>query len=417
MQNNYSVDIKSEIGEIEHVVLHTPGHEVENMTPKNAERALYSDILNLSVASTEYNQLKTVLEQTTNTLQIRNLLKDILYQQEVARALVHAICIFEKAGDIENDLLQLNPEQLTASLIEGVLQKKDSLTKFLSKETYALLPLPNFFFSRDASMSIFDRVFIGKMASHVREREAMIMKAIFKHHPMLKNNIVSVKDESSGITFEGGDVLVARDDIVIIGIGKRTTSQGIDFIIEKFNHRKQPLHVIVQELPDSPESFIHLDMTFTLLDRDKCMVYEPLILRQNRYQTVYIKLDNGNVKHIKPAVNIPSLLKELGMELMPVYCGGRKDPVIQEREQWHSGANFFALGPGKVIGYSRNVYTTEEVHRAGLEIIKAEDVMNGKVNPNAYDKYLVTIDGSELSRGGGGARCMTMPLKRKPVNW
>ena len=45
-----NLNIQSEIGELEGVILHTPGAEVENMTPGTAQRALYSDILNLSIA-------------------------------------------------------------------------------------------------------------------------------------------------------------------------------------------------------------------------------------------------------------------------------------------------------------------------------------------------------------------------------
>ena len=38
--NPIKIDVQSEIGELEHVIVHTPGPEVENMTPENAERAL-----------------------------------------------------------------------------------------------------------------------------------------------------------------------------------------------------------------------------------------------------------------------------------------------------------------------------------------------------------------------------------------
>ncbi len=36
-------------------------------------------------------------------------------------------------------------------------------------------------------------------------------------------------------------------------------------------------HILVQELPRTPESFIHLDMVFTMLDRDLCLVYAPVV--------------------------------------------------------------------------------------------------------------------------------------------
>lgn len=171
----------------------------------------------------------------------------------------------------------------------------------------------------------------------------------------------------------------------------------------------------MQELPAVPESFIHLDMVFTFLDHDACMVYEPIIFELNRYRTIHVVLDNGKVRRITQEANIPEVLKNLGMNLKPVSCGGSADPWIQEREQWHSGANFFAFAPGKVIGYERNIHTLNELNKNGFEIITADDVINGTKSPDDYRRCVVTIQGSELARGGGGARCMTMPVRRNPV--
>lgn len=166
-----------------------------------------------------------------------------------------------------------------------------------------------------------------------------------------------------------------------------------------------------------PESFIHLDMVFTFLDRDACMVYEPLILGTNRYHTIHIQIENGIVSSISEEKNLPKALKKLGMDLKPVPCGGKKDIWTQEREQWHSGANFFAIAPGQIIGYERNVNTVEELNKNGFEVIKAEEFIAGRAELPQNKKCIITIAGSELARGGGGARCMTMPFRRKSIEW
>ncbi|MFW5822637.1 MAG: arginine deiminase family protein [Tangfeifania sp.] len=415
--------INSEIGKLEGVIVHNPGSEVENMTPENAERALYSDILNLSIASEEYAQLRGVLNKVSEVFEVKQLLVGILNDEAAKTVLLKEICNHEKVSGLEERLAENSPDELASLLIEGVMLERNNLTNYLSHEKFSLRPLHNLFFTRDSAMGMNDNMLIGKMANPVRERESIIVDAIFNHHPLFETSTLNPLKPKQGITIdenatlEGGDFQVVRNDVFVIGTGMRTSTQGIDFVIENIKQQKQGTHhIIVQELPSTPESFIHLDMVFTCLNTDACMVYEPVVYGLSRYKTIHLKIDNGSVE-ITEEPNIPEALKKLGIDLKPIACGGKKDPWTQEREQWHSGANFLAFAPGKIIGYERNVNTLEELNKNGFEILKALDVISGKVTPDDYNKCVISIAGSELARGGGGARCMTMPFKRQEVNW
>lgn len=414
-QGKYQVNVNSEVGELEAVIIHSMGTEVENMTPENAERALYSDILNLNVAQKEYLQFREVLKKNTRVFEVRELLEVILENDKVRSDLLGKVCrncIDPRVVDV---LREMDNEELSRRLIEGVVLQRDNLTRFLSPQRFALRPLHNSFFTRDASIAMYDKVLISKMASQVRERETQIMEAIFDYYPPFKTATISASGSDrhcKNLSIEGGDVLIGREDLLLIGIGSRTTSEGVDLVIEKLKERKKKQHIIVQELPTTRESFIHLDMVFTFLSREECMVFEPVVLQPNRFKTIHITIDNGNVQ-IRETKNILETLGGLGMELTPIHCGGKADPWTQEREQWHSGANFFALAPGKVIGYSRNTYTIDEMAKHGYEVLKATDIISDKAKLSDFEKCVVTIEGSELARGGGGARCMSMPVRRK----
>ena len=418
MTNQKTVlNVQSETGKLEAVLLHYPGAEVENMTPKNAQRALYSDILNLSIAQKEYEQLYGVLNKYSKVFEIRVLLTNLLKDSIQKEVLLRKICMSENVMSYFDYLVQLPAKDLTRVLIEGLPAKIDSLTEFLKDDFYALLPLYNFYFTRDACVTIGNNLLVCNMANNVRARESIIVNAIFSNTSLFETSIINagnfVGDGSLPMNIEGGDVLIVNKDVMIIGNGSRTSSQAIDILIANLcKNQSGRKHIIVQQLPYSPESFIHLDMVFTLLDTNTAMVYKPLILENNTYKTVHIQIDNGKVSKISTVTNIPSALKKLGIDIESIVCGGNADEWDQEREQWHSGANFLSIAPGKIMSYARNVHTLEELDKNGFEITSAWDVINDKYDVAASKKCVITIDGSELPRGGGGARCMTMPLRR-----
>lgn len=407
------IQVNSEIGQLEGVILHTPGTEIEQMTPESIHEALYSDILNLNIARKEYANFEGVLSKWTKTYQVVDLLSEVLEQSSVKSDLLNKILASENKMFLFGELVELPSRTLARFLIEGYPYIKGVHPEEFAAGRFMLNPLYNLFFTRDASSSVYDEVLIHSMSTQVRDRESYIMECLFKN----RFGATTINPKlSRGAHTEGGDVLIAREDVLFIGNGCRTNKEGIKFLTDYFASRKGRQHIIVQELPTEPESFIHLDMVFTMLDKDKCMAYAPLINNPNSgYETTHIEIDNGQIRYHSRNTFLEAT-KAVGFDLEPVFCGG-DDLWNAQREQWHSGANFFALGEGKVLGYARNTHTIDALSKAGFDVLRAEDVCSGKEDMASHERFVVTFEAAELPRGGGGARCMTMPVKRKSVAW
>lgn len=418
MATPITVRLNSEFGPLDSVVVHSPGVEIERMSPSNATRALYSDILNLDIAREEYAPFRGTLSRVANVIELADLLTEALSKPQARQFLLDGLCP-SKYPALRYELDAIPPAQLATLMIEGVPMPRHSLRGFLSEDRYIIPPLYNFYFMRDSSMALGAFMLLGRMASPVRYGETRIMETIFRFSDTLHADVINPADSplANEIRIEGGDVHVAREDILLIGNGQRTNAAGVDFVVENLVERGlyKPLHVFVQQLPKGPESFIHLDMIFTLLSPEDCMIYEPVIRGHTSLRTIHMVIQPDGSRTIAYCDDLVTELNRLGMPLKPIICGGTKDSWHQEREQWHSGANFVAFGPGKVIGYARNQHTIDEMASRGFAVVPAEDAAQGKVDLSGKGKFVVILDGSELPRGGGGGRCMTLPVNRKPL--
>ena len=401
------INIHSEIGKLQSVILHRPGPEIERMTPENIHEALYSDILNMDIAQKEYYWFEQVLRKYTRVYYITDLLTSVLQDSSIRQQIIEHVCAMHHVT-LQKELNELPAKALAEILIEGY-----QISNVFTSQRYPIPPLANMYYTRDASVSIGNKVLINRMRYPVRDRESYLMHCIFEQ--IFHASTIQMQ-AAEGVHVEGGDVLVAREDVLLIGNGDRTSKQAINQLIEQAKQKNIPQHIVVQELPVHPDSFIHLDMVFTFLDTHACMCYLPLITQPSNFKTTHIQVDNSNVTYTEKPTLLDAL-KDLHFDLEPIACGDVNNPWIQQREQWHSGANFFALAPGKIIGYERNKHTIHNLATHGFDIIPAENIVNGKDSIDAHKRCVVTISGSELPRGGGGARCMTMPVSRENVIW
>lgn len=405
------VNVGSEYGHLNAVLLHRPGVEIERMTPASAAEALYSDILCKHIVDKEYGSFCGVFEKWTKVYYVEDLLAELMDMPQVREEMVKVCCQLDEVEFLQDYLMQQDSKQLAKMLIEGVAYREGIDPKQFAQGRYTLKPLYNLFFTRDASSSMYGEVLINSMSFRVRQRETVIYKAIFKH--IFQANTICAQDADPEAHTEGGDVQIGGPDFLCIGQGIRTNPKGIQYLAEKFAKERSQFRILTQELPLHPDSFIHLDMVHTFLGAHDLMVYKPMIDKTGLFAgkaTTLITCDNGKITY-KEVPNMLEGLKACGMDMQPVFCG-QGDLWYQDRDQWHSGANFFALDNGKVIGYERNLHTIEALSQAGFEVLPAEDVCSGKINMHDYKKFVVTFKASELPRAGGGARCMTMPINR-----
>ena len=417
------LNVTSEIGRLKSVLIHLPGREIDLMVPPMMNELLFDDILYGQVAREEHRRFQQLIRFVADEIvELQDLLEEVFEDDEVKSHIVRDLAKRNHLGRrLVRRLLDQPAATLADTLISGIpIESKESgeLPKF------DIVPVPNLFFMRDPQVVIGNGVVISSMATQARRRESLLSKYVFEHHKRFRGQDplwVDLMDKDpkkrNAPTLEGGDILVARRDVLLIGLTERTNNAGIRTLLQALQESESGVRTaLIVELPKQ-RSFMHLDTVFTFTSRNECLIYPPVILPGGRQAAKVTKADltRGRIEY-SPQKSLLSALKKLHFDLDPIYCGGPR-AVDQQREQWTDGANAFTLAPGIILMYERNVRTAEELASHGYHIIYEDDLLLGRVELETWTdrKYALQIPGHELSRARGGPRCMAMPLEREDL--
>ncbi|HLB53617.1 MAG TPA: arginine deiminase family protein [Gemmatimonadales bacterium] len=405
------VRVTSEIGPLQAVLVHTPGLELEAVTPGNREDYLYDDLIGLEVSAREHALLKRVLSRFATVHEVSDLVSEVLEQQEAREYLIGRALAVVPSEPLAQQLGRLPPRTIVRMLIEGTEEEPGPIARALNETGFVFPPLPNLFFPRDTGMVIGSHVVVGSMRYRSRWTEELLIKTLFAFHPGLANAGIlydGSEERRANYTLEGGDVHVLREDLLLVGFSERSSPGALDQLADVAFERAGVGDVIVVVMPANPTA-IHLDMLFTHVDRDLCLVYPPAFIGPERLTILHRKKGDADVRE-QP--DLFTALAQTGMPLEPVLAGGPRR-LTQEREQWASGCNALALAPGVIVTYARNEETLGQLGSAGFRIVPSGEFLGDETGARVKGRTAITLEGGELVRGGGGARCMTLPIHRR----
>ena len=400
--------VASETGCLRRVLLHRPGAEMEHLLPRQLGDMLFEDIPWAARMAEEHDAFAAALRSCgAEVLYLSDLLRDVLADNALAAAFADEVLASE-VGREEEEISRLralflaaDAETRAAYAVCGVLPRQvpgrpPRLADYLEIEPSHLLdPLPNLYFMRDPAAVVGRGVVLSAMNTQARQREARLLALIFRHHPALAGLPLLYDNSRCRMPIEGGDVLVLSPQAVAVGCSARTNLHAIDYLARRLlaaDAATGVRTVLAVEIPQE-RAFMHLDTVMTMVDAESFLVYPHVVERVN--VVAIMRGAQGGLSYRRCRDIRSALADALGLPDVRLILSGGGDARIAAREQWNDATNTLAVAPGKVIVYNRNTVSNRCLRQAGIETIE--------------------IEGSELVRGRGGPRCMSMPLLRDPL--
>jgi len=407
--------VESEHNRLELVIVHEPGLEVDAVMPWTLDTMKVDECFNRVDLKSQHRVFTTLLKSRgAQVVHVRDLLVEVSHQGEEARRELFE-AVWGKDFVSQHNLANLQVDQLVTGLSRDSMQ-------------FDQPPLMNLFFMRDPIFSVPGGwAVISRPFYAIRQRESQLLRALFRLHPSLKNvKVFENLADDPEVTIEGGDVLVADRETVLVGVSQRTNEKGAEKLAD-FLFAQTPVKRVVKVFIPRQRAFMHLDTLFTFVDRGVVLTMPYFWSRPEVYAEVARRANALNEKMgsdqrqdldewIKEPPRIEVLTKGeatpkkykqamTGLQAEGIIdkalfvCGAEGSWPSPEAhvaaaltEQWNDAANVFCVSPRTVVAYKWCTRTRAHLEDNGVDVLE--------------------LDGVELMKGRGGARCMTFPLRR-----
>jgi arginine deiminase len=398
--------VTTDIQTLKKVIVHYPDDGIEVITPANALRFLYDDIVFLPKMREEHELFTRIIAQFTgkeNVLDTYKMLVQVLKKnpENSKQKLLNYVFQHEKCSDITKAKVEaLDEEELAYTLFTGILKEENRLI---------FGPLPNYVFTRDIGVVINDHIVICHASKKARTRETILTRYLIYYHPAFKSfqetKIIDMTRMGEDSTIEGGDVMMLNKDYLLVGCSERTSPEAINKLKSEL-FEKNVIKNVVRIVIPKDRSCMHIDTLFTQISENEFVIYEETLI-SDLIKVTEFHQDGTKTEH--------SSLKDFFLSVNPkmkfILCGNGED-FFDEREQWTDGCNLVALKNGVAIAYDRNEKTAEALRNAGYKIIDGKTFLENKPDISKVERTIISIPSTELSRARGGPHCMTFPIER-----
>ncbi len=297
------------------------------------------------------------------------------------------------------------------------------------------MPLRWVFYTRDIGTMTPKGLLVSNFINRDRMPEAALFRFALQWSPSLRAYPIAFDATRAKMRLQGGDVLVADDKTLFLGVGNLTERAVAPKLA-----RALRMDVVTVQLPGDLTAtpwyglrklFLHLDTILGLL-APRTVVTLPYVF-ESKYterdalprlagpfrklpggdaidfrKTMRVLKDVGRVQRFLAGSGSPDTRVD-GMKLVDylrsieyemIFVGGDPPKTVDAgyvkehviREMRRQAANVVAVAPRKVIAYEENPHTLRALRKADIDV--------------------TTFPGSELARWHGGPHCLTFPLER-----